>query len=774
MTVLRTLLLIAFSSFFVAACGGDTTSSPTPSVCEGVTCGGFGSCTVLDGNPACACEAGYVADSVNGLTCIPAGGTGGAGGAGGAGAEGGAGGAGGMPEMFEACETPPCVPDNREVAPCAEEDPDCVVCYDDYHAYWPSLDAEGGVARLERIPGQGESVVTDALTGFMWTGCPKGLTGPNCEGGRLQTIAESALENYCQELVYAGHRDWIAPRGHMFDSLIDRKRSGRVLPTEFFPGFRDNAIFVGFRRDTVHPYFTDLQTGNHAPYGRGSQTPALCVRLMRPVEAQDGEEEQHPARARRCFRTSRSRVAEPIVEDLGTGLTWAGCALGTSGSQCENGQPIQISIEALNDPDTGCQGLNYAGHEDWVAPSLAQLMSLVTQRDTIGDNARQFGIPIPLFGPSNRGLSHSLWTNTHIARMGYAQFYGISAAQFGVFGYDSGNRYAGLCVRTGGRWEEPLDYPTDHCRDALEFRLQSRWSADTARFARPEPTVISEPIVSDALYGIDWTGCLNGATGAECSNAMPNGMAGELPQETCARLRWDSSSNWRLPTGLELISLHDLASSNQFTTEASGAFPGLDAMGGVGRIAISDWRDANRLSVSPSGLAEAIGPRTQQYVLCVRDQEERPPSTDRRCVATTAWTNGEPVVTDMENALQWMGCLYGKNQRGCTGGQRIALDHQQAIDMCTQELNWAGIDEGWRLPTLEEATRIMDLSRGFRDNNLDPYVFPARDNDSAIWTSTPYREVGNNQVSHYLAASSNISNLEDVSQLPVRCVRDLD
>ena len=147
-------------------------------------------------------------------------------------------------------------------------------------------------------------------------------------------------------------------------------------------------------------------------------------------------------------------------------------------------------------------------------------------------------------------------------------------------------------------------------------------------------------------------------------------------------------------------------------------------------------------------------------MLCVRDQEERPPSTDRRCVTTTAWTNGEPVVTDMENGVQWMGCIYGRNQRGCVGGQVMSLDHQQAFDMCTEELNWAGIAGGWRLPTLEEATRIIDLTRGFQNNNLDPYVFPARQNHYNIWTSTPYQEVGNDQISRHLAVGGYIENVD--------------
>ena len=263
-------------------------------------------------------------------------------------------------------------------------------------------------------------------------------------------------------------------------------------------------------------------------------------------------------------------------------MVWSGCALGQSGGLCENGSATGLSIEALNDPESGCQGLNYAGHDDWVAPSLAQLMSLVTRRDNMGANAERFGLPIDLFGPAVRGVEPILWTNTHVARAGYAEIYAVYPSRFGITSNDSMTNYAGLCVRAGGQWEEPFEYPTDHCRDAVEYRLQSRWNEDTARFTRPDPTVVSEPIVSDALYGIDWTGCLSGATGVNCSNGMVITHGGEGPAETCDRLRWDSSSNWRLPTGRELTSLHDYTSSNRFTATVTAEFPGLSNMENLG------------------------------------------------------------------------------------------------------------------------------------------------------------------------------------------------
>ena len=44
---------------------------PRPDPCAVVTCSGRGDCTVVSGNPTCACHAGFMPDSVNGLSCIP-------------------------------------------------------------------------------------------------------------------------------------------------------------------------------------------------------------------------------------------------------------------------------------------------------------------------------------------------------------------------------------------------------------------------------------------------------------------------------------------------------------------------------------------------------------------------------------------------------------------------------------------------------------------------------------------------------------------------------
>ncbi len=45
-----------------------TTTTPPTNVCAAVSCSNHGSCTVVDGNPTCACNSGFHAE---GLSCVP-------------------------------------------------------------------------------------------------------------------------------------------------------------------------------------------------------------------------------------------------------------------------------------------------------------------------------------------------------------------------------------------------------------------------------------------------------------------------------------------------------------------------------------------------------------------------------------------------------------------------------------------------------------------------------------------------------------------------------
>jgi hypothetical protein len=66
---------------------------------------------------------------------------------------------------------------------------------------------------------------------------------------------------------------------------------------------------------------------------------------------------------------------ERVVLDIGTGLMWQGCPGGRSGSDCSEGNKIDLSVEELT---LGvCDSLLLAGYDDWRLPSVHELISIV-------------------------------------------------------------------------------------------------------------------------------------------------------------------------------------------------------------------------------------------------------------------------------------------------------------------------------------------------------------------------------------------------------------
>lgn len=74
------------------------------------------------------------------------------------------------------------------------------------------------------------------------------------------------------------------------------------------------------------------------------------------------------------FLRSEPVAAEPIVEDLETGLIWQGCESGRSGSQCELGSALALDWSGALQHAAGS---GYAGFSDWRLPNARELASLV-------------------------------------------------------------------------------------------------------------------------------------------------------------------------------------------------------------------------------------------------------------------------------------------------------------------------------------------------------------------------------------------------------------
>ena len=84
-----------------------------------------------------------------------------------------------------------------------------------------------------------QAVVHDRLTGLYWEGCPKGVTGDQCESGEPESVIWEDALAHCEllsELSWGGRDDWRLPNLVELSSLTrDRQAGESLLDTEAFP-----------------------------------------------------------------------------------------------------------------------------------------------------------------------------------------------------------------------------------------------------------------------------------------------------------------------------------------------------------------------------------------------------------------------------------------------------------------------------------------------------------------------------------------------------------
>lgn len=724
---------------------------PTANPCDQVTCSNHGTCILQGGDTAtCACDENYVADSVNGLSCLPVGGGGGGAdaGGGGGGADAGdssrdggalpdtggnradAGTAGGGPdaglgpdfdagpgdEPVEPCDLGYCGDDNR-----AEEDG--VVCMDDHVSFHPSLSAVGGHSRMLRTtPVGGEPVVTDQLSELMWTGCALGLSGSDCTNGSRQSYGYDGQVTACEELNWGGFDDWVVPNGNLMNALLDRRDRNPMIPEAIFPNlvpFDSSLIYSGVHTDRFWLLYV-LQTGASQWHQKNAQArTALCVRATNDRSA--------TGQQRRCYRTDYNQTAEPTAEDLGTGLVWQSCIAGTAGTTCQNGSPAS---KTYSQAVSYCEELVWGNHDDWMLPSMDQLISIRTARETPGNTGAQ-RFPEQAFG----NLDRHVWASNPMPREGFNNFWNLEGSNSQTYGRAAtGSAYV-FCVRPGP-WSYAVEYPERVCRSMEPFRTAQDRDGQDLQLTRRQSDSPGEYIVHDPYMGLQWTGCPEGLSGNECQNgAAVNGSGGEEFELSCQRLMYGGLEDWRAPTLVEMRSLHDYESTTPITLPGAvqSAFPGL-----VTSTTLATGNRSLHTSASYSvNFNGYVSESTSGHRYCVRDDLADGGVRRRidQCVNTTAWTQTEGTITqgEGEDALQYMACLHGLNGRGCTNGSRSTETWAEAERTCN-ELGWAGHND-WRLPTYTETLRIYDVSR-YNRTPIDYRSFPLSGLVPGDWTSS--------------------------------------
>ncbi len=774
--------LISLCLVFGMACS--MVETPTANPCDNVPCSNRGNCVLLNDQPTCACNDGYVADSVNGLSCVAVGSSvadagveqdGGvtpgvdanrpAADAGAVGADGGPPGTdagvasadggvvvadtgasvdagGGSPA--EPCQEAHCRGDDQT------QEADGVVCVDDHFAFVPSTAGTPDLARYERVQEvPGEPVVTDALSELMWTGCPLGLSGQDCQNGTRQGHNSSSHSVACENLNWGGFNDWVRPAGLLTNSILDRRREQPTMDETLFPWITATGsgfMGLGVTRRSGHGPEVNLQSGG-ARYSNSTRSASLCVR-----SATGGVVSPQ---VRRCFHTTFGTAATPTTTDPSTGLQWQSCPAGLAGANCDSGSLNSMTWQAA---EQYCDTLDWAGQQDWHVPSIDQFLSILAPSPAESNYA--IDLPERLFND----IDEVFWTSTPRPFFGNAKFLAIRTRYGSITA--GGNLGKVRCVR-GDRWSNTISYPERVCRDMTPVGHAGLRSGQDMQLVRSESGSPGEFLVTDSYYGLQWTGCLLGLSGTQCEHGQARTIIAADIESACTTLQWGTHDDWRVASIDEVRSLFDYRVNTQPPIPAAvlAAFPeldGLQKLSGDGRYA-----DGDKASyISNTGYLSAPSNNSRQ-VLCVRDHGQTRPRRVNRCLQTTAWSRAEGTVIDADNNLEWMACYGGVNGAGCSNGQRNSPRLNAASEAC-DELVWAGHND-WRLPDGNEVLTVFDASRMYR-TKIDHRAFPYSDDTNDIftgWTSSEGWSTTQRRGSFYSFLIGNRTNENQA----YRCVR---
>jgi len=215
----------------------------------------------------------------------------------------------------------------------------------------------------------GEPVVTDNVTGLIWQGCARGLTGDTCNSGEGEMVDWNEALAYCDALEWGGHSDWRLPDLYESLSIIDfGKVSWPTIDSTAFP-------------------FTPVIFQSTSSTLIGNENKYWASNLQ--FAAIDGQLKSKKDSYVRCIRgmpkTQSSRFeidfaypnSDRIVIDKTTGLIWQGCIAGKSGPECVSGALTGYNwLSALS----YCEGLTWGGATDWRLPNIMELMSIHDHR----------------------------------------------------------------------------------------------------------------------------------------------------------------------------------------------------------------------------------------------------------------------------------------------------------------------------------------------------------------------------------------------------------
>jgi hypothetical protein len=228
-----------------------------------------------------------------------------------------------------------------------------------------------------------------------------------------------------------------------------------------------------------------------------------------------------------------------VVVDAITGLTWQGCLYGQRGPNCEQGRAEGIRWHRAW---IHCDELSWGGYRDWRLPNRYELHTLVN-----------YGTVEPAIDTStfvnaqNLGSGSQLWTGS-LARNGAAWIVAFNRGRLVIYARGSLHNLNNVsCVRS-----------------------------ETKRSRSLRRSASGEPVVTDTATELVWQGCPAGLSGLQCAaGAIRRDFTPQSAQDYCKELNWSGTSEWDLPSALELGSIADV--TRERPTVDTSVFPATPA-----------------------------------------------------------------------------------------------------------------------------------------------------------------------------------------------------
>jgi len=207
-----------------------------------------------------------------------------------------------------------------------------------------------------------EPTVVDNATGLMWQGCAAGFSGDSCAAGAPHEMEQRDALVYCDTLSWGGHDSWRLPDIYEMYSIISLGSSGSAMDPSTFPGIGVEGLWTSLTPINSEGSYTGsyadlVRAGIYIEYAYSNQG-VLCVR-------------RGPLGTRHLEPSTVS--GDRVVVDTTTGLEWQGCAAGLGGDECESGETTRMT---WRDALTFCEGLSWAGKDDWRLPNAKEAQSI--------------------------------------------------------------------------------------------------------------------------------------------------------------------------------------------------------------------------------------------------------------------------------------------------------------------------------------------------------------------------------------------------------------